>query len=248
MIGDVLLGILIPFFGTAVGAAASLLSGKGKSQAASKALMGFAAGVMLAASIWSLIMPSVELASESGVPPWLPASVGIAAGVASLILLDTLVPSSAQCANGVKKSKLLVLAVTVHNVPEGMAVGAIFAGLIAGSEGITLAAALSLSVGIALQNIPEGAIVGMPLVSAKGKVRAFLAGVMSGAVEPIAALITIALYVIVVAALPYLLAFAAGCMIYVAAKELIPEIEEGYSGVIGLSVGFVLMMMLDLAL
>ena len=165
------------------------------------------------------------------------------------MVIDILFPANAENANGGRKTKMLVFAVTVHNVPEGMAVGAVFAGLIAGSESITFAAAMSLCIGIALQNIPEGAIVGLPLVSAgKSKGKAFLTGVISGAVEPIAAAITIALYVIIVAALPYLLAFAAGAMIYVVAKELIPEISEGNLGIIGLMLGFVLMMIMDLAL
>lgn len=246
---DVLAGIIIPFLGTALGATAALFCKRNVSGAVGRSLEGFAAGVMIAASVWSLIMPSVELTENRSVPSWLPASIGILLGIAALAVMDVFLPSQLKSEDGVRKNRLLVLAVTVHNVPEGMAVGAVFAGLMAGSEGITLAAALSLSIGIALQNIPEGAIVGMPLVSAgKGKGKAFFTGVMSGAVEPVAALITIALYVIVVAALPYLLAFAAGCMLYVVAKELVPEIKEGFAGVIGLGVGFVLMMIMDLAL
>ncbi len=245
---EILAGIMIPFVGTTIGAAASLMCKRSVSARLDKLLMGFAAGVMMAASVWSLIMPSVEMAAERGEPSYLPASIGFALGIGTLMLIDVLLPTEA--GGGAKRKRdMLILAVTVHNVPEGMAVGAVFAGLMAGSDGITLAAALSLSIGIALQNIPEGAIVGMPLVSAgKGKGRAFFAGTMSGAVEPVAALITIALYVIVVAVLPYLLAFAAGAMIYVVVKELIPEISEGNCGILGLSIGFVLMMIMDLAL
>lgn len=244
---EVLLGIMIPFIGTTLGAGAALLCKKNVSALINKLLSGFAAGVMFAASIWSLIMPSVEMAK--GVPPYLPAAIGIMVGIFALMAIDAFLPTRLECESGLKKSKMLIFAVTVHNVPEGMAVGAVFAGLLAGSEAITLAAALSLSIGIALQNIPEGAIVSMPLVSTgKKRSKAFLIGVMSGIVEPIAAAITIALYVVVVAALPYLLAFAAGAMIYVVAKELAPEIEEGNVGIIGLGVGFVLMMVMDLAL
>ena len=242
---EILAGVIIPFLGTSIGAAAALLCKKSVSPLVNKLLAGFAAGVMIAASIWSLIMPSVEMAELRGVPSFLPAAIGFMLGILALCAIDTFLPTP-QCADGVRKNKMLVFAVTVHNVPEGMAVGAVFAGLLAGSESITLAAALSLSIGIALQNIPEGAIVGLPLVSTHGKGKAFLTGVMSGVVEPIAALITIALYVIIVAALPYLLAFAAGAMIYVVAKELVPEINEGNLGIIGLSVGFVLMMVMDL--
>ncbi|MCH5164078.1 MAG: ZIP family metal transporter [Clostridiales bacterium] len=245
---EILAGVIIPFLGTAMGAAAALLCKKNVSPLINKLLAGFAAGVMIAASIWSLIMPSVEMAELRGVPSFLPAAIGFMLGILALIAIDTFLPTP-QCADGVRKNKMLVFAVTVHNVPEGMAVGAVFAGFLAGSEGITLAAALSLSIGIALQNIPEGAIVGLPLVSSgQSKGKAFFTGVMSGVVEPIAALITIALYVIIVAALPYLLAFAAGAMIYVVAKELVPEISEGNLGIIGLSVGFVLMMIMDLVL
>ena len=241
---EILAGVTIPFVGTTLGAAAALLCKKSVSPLINKLLAGFAAGVMIAASIWSLIMPSVEMAELRGVPVFLPAAIGFMLGIFALVAIDTFLPT--QYSDGARKNKMLVFAVTVHNVPEGMAVGAVFAGLLAGSDGITLAAALSLSIGIALQNIPEGAIVGLPLVSTSGKGKAFLTGVLSGVVEPIAALITIALYVIIVAALPYLLAFAAGAMIYVVAKELVPEINEGNLGIIGLSVGFVLMMVMDL--
>lgn len=238
---EVLLGIMIPFAGTTAGAAIALI---GKKMAGATGLIsGFAAGVMLAASVWSLIIPSVEMSEGTGVPSFVPPAIGIIVGMAALSVLDMLLPTDE------KSSKLLMIAVTAHNVPEGMAVGAVFAGLIAGSEGITLAAAMSLSIGIALQNIPEGAIVGLPLIRLGAKKsKAFMYGLMSGVVEPIAALITIALYMVAVAVLPYLLSFAAGCMIYVAIKELSPELSEGKFGMAGLGIGFVLMMVLDLAL
>ncbi len=246
---EILAGILIPFLGTTIGAAAALLCKRCVKPTINKLLVGFAAGVMMAASIWSLIMPSVEMASGRGIPSFLPASIGFILGILALVGIDAILPTQSDILQGARKNKMLIFAVTVHNVPEGMAVGAIFAGLIAGGEGITFAAALSLSVGIALQNIPEGAIVVMPPISeGVGKGKAFLSGVISGVVEPISAMITIALYVIVVAVLPYLLSFAAGAMIYVVVKELVPEIGEGNFGVIGLSLGFVLMMIMDLAL
>lgn len=238
---EVLVGIIIPFLGTTLGAALALLIKGNISKEVSGIINGFAAGVMLAASIWSLIIPSVEMSEAKGIPAFLPPAIGITLGMAMLFLLDLVLP------DGGRTNKLLLIAVTAHNVPEGMAVGAIFAGLIAGSEGIVLASAMSLSIGIALQNIPEGAIVGLPLIDCgEKKAKAFGMGVMSGAVEPLAALITIALYVVAVTVLPYLLAFAAGCMIYVVAKELCPELNR--FGVIGLAIGFVLMMTLDLAL
>ena len=245
---DILAGIIIPFLGTTIGAAIVLLCKRNMSRRLNSLLVGFAAGVMLAASIWSLIMPSVEMAELREMPSWLPAALGFMLGVFALAALDLFLPSKVEYESG-RKNKMLIFAVTVHNVPEGMAVGAVFAGLMAGSDGITFAAALSLSIGIALQNIPEGAIVGLPLVSSgKSKGKAFLCGMMSGVVEPIAALITIVLYVVIVAVLPYLLAFAAGAMIYVVAKELVPEIEEGYLGIFGLAIGFTIMMIMDLAL
>lgn len=248
MTNEILAGIMIPFAGTSIGAALVLLCKKNVSPKINKLLVGFAAGVMLAASIWSLIMPSVEMAQLRDIPGWLPAAIGFTVGMIALAALDFLLPTNAELDMG-RKNKMLVFAVTVHNIPEGMAVGAVFAGLMAGSEGITLAAALSLSIGIALQNIPEGAIVGLPLVSSgKGKGKAFLIGIVSGIVEPIAALITIALYVVIVAVLPYLLAFAAGAMIYVVAKELVPEIKDGNIGIFGLMIGFTIMMIMDLAL
>lgn len=243
-----IIGVFIPFVGTTLGAAVAMLSRKNAGETASKLLIGFAAGVMLAASIWSLIMPSIELASKRGIVSFLPASIGFAVGVGALIALDLLLPSEPN-AKSARQNKMLVLAVSVHNVPEGMAVGAIFAGLMAGGTEITFASAVSLSVGIALQNIPEGAIVAMPfLLDGKSKLKAFILGVLSGAVEPLAAFATIALYVVAVTILPYLLSFAAGAMTYVIVKELMPELKEGNAGVIGLTIGFLLMMIMDLSL
>lgn len=242
-----IVGVIIPFVGTSLGAALALISKKVENKRAHSLLIGFAAGVMLAAAIWSLILPSVELSSRRGDVPFLPVSVGFMIGVFALIALDAVTLSVLQGTN--RKNDLLFIAVSAHNVPEGMAVGAIFAGLMAGGTEITFASAVSLSVGIALQNIPEGAIVAMPfLLDGKSKPKAFVLGMLSGAVEPLAAFATIALYVVVVAMLPYLLSFAAGAMTYVIVKELMPELKEGNAGIIGLTIGFLLMMIMDLSL
>jgi ZIP family zinc transporter len=253
------IGILIPFAGTVLGAAMVLVLRKELSDHFQKLLLGFASGVMMAASVWSLIIPSIEKAEEQGDIAWLPAAVGFLLGIAFLLMLDSLIPHlhrNAERAEGlhtkVKKNTMLLLAVTLHNIPEGMAVGVVFAGFLAGSSGITFSAALALSIGIAIQNFPEGAIVSMPLRSeglSKGK--SFLYGALSGAVEPVASVITILLTSILVPVLPYLLAFAAGAMIYVVVEELIPELQEGEHsniGIIGVGVGFVVMMVLDVAL
>jgi ZIP family zinc transporter len=256
---NTLIGILIPFAGTVLGAAMVLILRREIGNQLQKLLMGFASGVMVAASVWSLLLPSLEQAEEAGGISWLPAAVGFLLGIAFLLLLDVLIPhlhANAKKAEGLhikaKKNTMLLLAVTLHNIPEGMAVGVVFAGLLAGNSGITVSAALALSLGIAIQNFPEGAIVSMPMRSAgvsKGK--AFLYGTLSGVVEPIAAVLTILLTSIFVPILPYLLAFAAGAMIYVVVEELIPGLQEGEHsniGVIGVAVGFVLMMILDVAL
>jgi ZIP family zinc transporter len=256
---DIAVGILIPFLGTTLGAAMVLVLKKEIGDHLQKLLLGFASGVMIAASVWSLLIPSIEQAEVQGSIPWLPASAGFLLGIAFLLALDSLIPHlhrNAEKAEGLhirtKKNTMLLLAVTLHNIPEGMAVGVVFAGLLVGDSGITFSSALALSVGIAIQNFPEGAIVSMPLKSAgvsKGK--SFLYGTLSGAVEPIAAIITVLLTSILVPALPYLLAFAAGAMIYVVVEELIPELQEGEHsniGIIGVALGFVLMMILDVAL
>ncbi len=253
----VTLGILIPFFGTALGAMAVFLLKKEPHAAVAKALLGFAAGVMLAASVWSLLLPAIELAEESGVDGWIPAVSGFFVGVGFLLILDALTPYLHKSTDGgqmERKRSLLLLAVTLHNIPEGMAVGVIFAGFLAQSNAVTLAGAFALSIGIAIQNIPEGAVVSMPL-SAKGKSRAFLHGVLSGIVEPLGALLAVLLSAFVTPLLPYVLSFAAGAMVYVTVEELIPEAQSGSRtgtdaavGTIAIAAGFALMMALDVAL
>ncbi len=251
---DVIIGILIPFLGTTLGALFVYLLKNEMNKKLEKVLLGFAAGVMIAASVWSLIIPAIEMASESGSIAFLPAAIGFILGIVFLILLDKFTDhmNKKRKGNKLNKATLLVLAVTIHNFPEGMAVGVIFAGFLAGTPGITYAGALALAIGIALQNLPEGAIVSMPLKSDKvSKTKAFLIGMLSGIVEPIGAGLTILLTSFIIPILPYLLSFAAGAMIYVVTRELIPEAEEGkksYLGVLGVMIGFVIMMVLDVAL
>ncbi|MCI5995088.1 MAG: ZIP family metal transporter [Blautia sp.] len=256
---NVMIGVLIPFLGTALGAGMVFFLKKEMGAKLQKSLLGFASGVMMAASVWSLIMPSIDMAQEQGVIAWVPAAVGFLLGILFLLLLDTVIPHihlDKEKPEGVKaslkKSTMLVLAVTLHNIPEGMAVGVVFSGLLAESTLISVAGAFALSIGIAIQNFPEGAIISMPLKSeGLSKPRAFLYGAASGIVEPVAAVITILLTGIIYPALPYLLSFAAGAMIYVVVEELIPEAQAGEHtniGTIGVAVGFVLMMILDVAL
>lgn len=253
------LGLLIPFAGTTLGAAMVFFMRSNLNEKIEKALLGFASGVMIAASVWSLIIPAIEMSEERGGLPWLPPAVGFLLGIGFLLLLDTVTPhlhlDSAKPEGpqtNLKKTTMLVLAVTLHNIPEGMAVGVTFAGVLAGNSGITMAGAFALSVGIAIQNFPEGTIISMPLRSeGMSRPKAFLMGTLSGIVEPISAFITILLTGIVVPALPYLLSFAAGAMIYVVAEELIPEAQSGKHsniGTIGVAAGFVIMMVLDVAL
>ncbi|MBR0490429.1 MAG: ZIP family metal transporter [Clostridia bacterium] len=224
-----------------------------------KLLLGFASGVMIAASIWSLIIPAIDMAEEQGQIAWLPATVGFLLGICFLLILDSVIPHlhlNNSKPEGIKaklkKTTMMVLAVTLHNIPEGMAVGVVFAGAITGNTGITMAGAFALAIGIAIQNFPEGAIISMPLKSeGMSKAKAFLYGTLSGIVEPIAAVITILFTNTVVSILPYLLAFAAGAMIYVVVEELIPESQSGEHsniGTIGVAIGFVIMMILDVAL
>lgn len=216
-----------------------------------KMIVGFAAGVMIAASMWSLILPSIEMAENQGKISWLPAAVGIVIGVAFLILINHVAKKVESRKDG-KKLNMLIFSVTLHNIPEGMAVGVCFAGFLAGNSGIALMEAIVLSIGIAIQNIPEGAIISMPLkMEGVSKKKAFLYGVLSGIVEPIAALITVMLVNFVVPILPYLLTFAAGAMIFVVIEELVPEIHEGEKsilGMIGVTAGFIVMMVLDVVL
>lgn len=224
-----------------------------------KLLLGFASGVMIAASIWSLIIPSINMAEEQGIVAWIPAAIGFLFGIVFLLTLDSLIPHlhlKSDKPEGVKaklkKTTMMVLAVTLHNIPEGMAVGVVLAGALIGNTGITIAGAFALAIGIAIQNFPEGAIISMPLKAegvSKGK--AFLYGTLSGIVEPIGAIITILLTNLVLPILPYLLSFAAGAMIYVVVEELIPESQAGDHsniGTIGVAIGFVIMMILDVAL
>lgn len=255
---ETIMGILIPFIGTTMGAACVLFAKKEMKAGLQRALTGFAAGVMVAASVWSLILPAIEQAEAMGKWSFVPAVVGVWAGILFLFLLDNIVPhlhSDADKAegpeSGLKKTTMLVLAVTLHNIPEGMAVGAVYAGYISGDAGITMMSALVLALGIAIQNFPEGAIISMPLRS-RGVTRrkAFGYGVISGAVEPIGALLTILAAGFIVPLLPYLLSFAAGAMIYVVVEELIPEMAEGKGresdiGTLFFAAGFTVMMTLD---
>ncbi len=251
-------GLIIPFIGTTLGAAMVFFMHKNMPPWVEKLLMGFAAGVMIAASVWSLLIPSLEMSSGAKVP-WLPACAGFLAGMGFLLLLDSLLPhmhlDSSEpegLKSGWKKTTMLVLAVTLHNIPEGMAVGITLAGALNGAGGLTMAGALALSLGIAIQNFPEGAIVAMPLETAgRSKRKSFLLGTLSGAVEPVAGIITVLLTSLVISIMPQLLAFAAGAMIYVVVEELIPESQSGrHSNVatIGVAIGFALMMVLDVAL
>lgn len=253
--------LLLPFLGTALGAAmVFLLRGK-MSDLLRKLLLGFASGVMVAASIWSLLIPSLEMGNEAGGITWLPAAVGFVLGILFLLLLDTLIPHlhiGSDKPEGMtrncqwKRTTMLSVAVTLHNIPEGMAVGVILASAMAEGAAIPMSAAWALAIGIAIQNFPEGAILSMPLHSegmSKGK--SFLIGALSGIVEPIASILTILLIGFISPALPYLLAFAAGAMMYVVIEELIPEAQaEPHSNIptLGFTVGFVLMMILDSAL
>ena len=254
----VLLGIMIPFIGTSLGAGMVFFLKNQISENVQKILTGFAAGVMVAASFWSLLQPALESSEGMGKLSFAPAAVGFLVGIGFLLLLDEVTPhmhmdnQDEGPKNNLKRTTKLILAVTLHNIPEGMAVGVVYAGWLAGGTGVSQAAALALALGIAIQNFPEGAIVSMPL-RAEGmpKGRTFLYGVLSGAVEPIASLITILAASAVVPVLPYFLAFAAGAMMYVVVEELIPEMSEGKHsnwGTVAFAVGFVLMMILDVAL
>ena len=252
-------GILIPFLGTSLGAACVFFMKKTLSDMVQRALTGFAAGVMVAASVWGLLIPAMEQSAGMGNLSFVPAVVGFWIGILFLLGLDHIVPhlhvKSGQTEgpkSQLRRTTMMVLAVTLHNIPEGMAVGVVYAGYLSGSAQITAAGALALSLGIAIQNFPEGAIISMPL-RAEGmkKGKAFCGGVLSGVVEPIGAVLTILAAQLVVPALPYLLSFAAGAMLYVVVEELIPEMSQGSHSNIGtlfFAVGFSIMMMLDAAL
>lgn len=260
---DLVIGLLIPFIGTSLGSAMVYLMKNELSGKIQKSLSGFAAGVMVAASIWSLLIPAMDMVDQKlGKMAWIPAVVGFAVGIIFLLFLDNVVPHQhvdSDVAEGPKndslrKTTMMVLAVVIHNIPEGMAVGVTFAGVLSGNTDLTMAGAMVLSLGIAIQNFPEGAIISMPLKSQGiGKTKSFIMGVLSGAVEPVAAVLTILLSQIMIPILPYLLSFAAGAMFYVVVEELIPEATgegEDHSnlGVIWFSVGFSVMMILDVAL
>ena len=256
---EVFWGLLIPFLGTTLGSSMVFLMKNKINNKVEKLLLGFASGVMIAASIWSLLIPSIDMANEQNIIAWLPATVGFLLGIIFLLILDSLIPHlhlNSDKPEGLKgklkKTTMMMLAVTIHNIPEGMAVGVAIAGAMIENAGITMAGALALSIGIAIQNFPEGAIISMPLKSeGVSKTKAFIYGTLSGIVEPIGAIITILLTNLVVPILPYLLSFAAGAMIYVVVEELIPESQAGEHsniGTIGVAIGFVIMMILDVAL
>ena len=256
---QIFLGLAIPFLGTTLGAAMVFLMKKEMNKKVEKILLGFASGVMIAASVWSLLIPSIEMTETQGKVAWIPAAIGFLLGIVFLLVLDSVVPHmhlESEKTEGIKsklkKTTMMVFAVTLHNIPEGMAVGVTFAGAIAQNAGITMAGAFALAIGIAIQNFPEGAIISMPLKNeGVSKPKAFLYGTLSGIVEPIGAIITILLTNAVVPILPYLLSFAAGAMIYVVVEELIPESQAGEHsniGTIGVAIGFTIMMILDVAL
>ena len=259
MTKTIIMGLMIPFLGTAAGSGCVFILRNQIKISVQKALTGFAAGVMVAASVWSLIIPAIEQSEDMGSFAFLPAFIGFWLGILFLLLLDHIIPHlhiGASKAEGPKnhltRIVMLVLAVTLHNIPEGMAVGVVYAGLISGSDKITAGAALALALGIAIQNFPEGAIISMPLYAeGKSKPKSFWLGGMSGAVEPAFGGLTVILAGLVVPAMPYLLSFAAGAMLYVVVEELIPEMSAGehsHVGVIAFAIGFSLMMALDVAL
>ncbi|MBQ8921594.1 MAG: ZIP family metal transporter [Oscillospiraceae bacterium] len=259
MLNTIAAGLLLPFLGTAAGSACVFFMKRSLSKQVQRALTGFAAGVMTAASIWSLLIPAMEMAEDKGKLAFLPAVIGFWCGILFLLLLDSVIPHlhmNAEKAEGLPsrlaRTTMMVLAVTLHNIPEGMAVGVVYAGLRSGSETMSTGGAFALALGIAIQNFPEGAIISMPLhAEGKSKGKAFFDGVLSGAVEPVGAALTILFAGLFLPAMPYLLSFAAGAMIYVVVEELIPEMSEGEHSNIGVmmfSVGFTLMMILDVAL
>ena len=256
---EVFVGLLIPFLGTTAGAACVFFMKKTLGDLVQRSLAGFAAGVMVAASIWSLLIPAIDQSAHLGKLSFLPAFAGFWCGILFLLALDHLIPHlhvGSEQAEGPKsnlsRTVMMVLAVTLHNIPEGMAVGVMYAGFLSDNPQITAASALALSLGIAIQNFPEGAIISLPLrAEGESKGRAFLDGVLSGVVEPIGAVLTILAAQLVIPALPYLLSFAAGAMIYVVVEELIPEMSQGRHsdlGTVFFAVGFSVMMVLDVAL
>lgn len=255
----IFLGLMIPLFGTAMGASCVLFMRNSMNKLLEKVLLGFASGVMVAASVWSLLIPAIDMSQDYEKFKFIPAATGFVLGIAFLYGLDKLIPHLHLGGNrpeGIKsslnKTAMLALAVTLHNIPEGMAVGVVFAGVMAASNEITLAGAYALAIGIAIQNFPEGAIISMPMKSnGTGKKKAFTYGVLSGIVEPIGAFVTILVTGTIEKALPYLLAFAAGAMIYVVVEELIPEASgdgDSDGATLGFAAGFLIMMIMDVAL
>ena len=256
---EILRGIFLPFIGTLLGSACVFFMRGEMNRRLQRALGGFAAGVMTAASVWSLLIPAMEQATDMGKLAFIPAAIGFFIGIFFLLILDKIIPhlhmqtdETEGPKSKLKKNSMLVLAVVLHNIPEGMAVGVVLAGYMMGQSGITAAGTFALALGIAIQNFPEGAIISMPLASGgEKKFRAFMLGTLSGIVEPLGAILAILAAGVTTAALPYCLSFAAGAMMYVVVEELIPEMSEGKHSNIGtimFSVGFVVMMCLDVAL
>ena len=256
---DVLLGLLIPFAGTVGGAACVFFLRRALGDTLQRVMTGFAAGVMVAASVWSLLIPAMEQSGGMGRLSFVPAVIGFLLGILFLLMLDHLTPHlhmNTTCAEGpesrLPRTAKMVLAVTLHNIPEGMAVGVVYAAVLAGADDITSGGALALSVGIAIQNFPEGAIISMPLhLEGTGRGKAFWYGTLSGLVEPVFGALTVAAVGIIFPVMPYLLSFAAGAMLYVVVEELIPEMSAGRHsdwGVVSFAAGFALMMALDVAL
>lgn len=256
---ELLLIIMMPFVGTIIGASSAVVMGESVAARLQNTLLGFASGVMVAAAVWSLLIPAIEVAENAGGVAWVPALVGFLAGIGFMLLLDGVTPHlhiDSDTPEGVRsslgRSTMLLLAVTLHNIPEGMAVGVVVAGALSGQVEMTTAGALTLALGIALQNIPEGAVISLPLrANGNSRWKSFAYGAASGVVEPIAAIVTILLLEHLLGIFPYLLAFAAGAMIYVVVEELIPESHSGRhsnTSTIGFAIGFALMMVLDVAL
>lgn len=255
----ILIALLVPLAGTALGASFAFFIKHEMGEMLQKILLGFAAGVMMAASVWSLLLPSIEMAENQGLPGWMPASLGFLLGMGLLLIMDHLLPHQhidSDTPEGVevhlRKPTMLIFAVALHNLPEGMVVGVVLAGFLSGNSGIALASVVTLALGMAIQNIPEGAIVSTPLLTnGLSRNRAFLYGMLSGVVEPVGALVMLAFVSAMTPALPYILAFAAGAMMYVVVEELIPETQIGRHtniGAVTVALGFVLMMVLDIAL
>lgn len=257
---NVFIGLMIPFVGTTLGSAMVFFMKDKLNDRLEKVLLGFAAGIMIAASIWSLLIPAMEHSVKYGGNEWMPAAIGFMLGIVFLLILDVVIPHlhlhsdepEGIAKKGISKTLMFFLAVTLHNIPEGMAVGVLFAGILQGDAMITLSSAIALSIGIAIQNFPEGAILSLPLkASGYSKPKSFLFGMVSGIVEPIAALVTILCSQFVIEYLPYFLSFAAGAMMYVVIEELIPESQNGQHsnlGTVGAAIGFVVMMVLDVML